>query len=315
MNRKTLSVVIANYNHSAYLTESLNAAVSQSFQPKEIIVIDDCSTDESVLLIESFAKKYNLIKLLRNEKNMGTIFSANRGLMEVSSDYVFFMSADDFILPSFFEKSMAVLERYPQAGLCCSDPAQFFQKDGIILENRLRWSDGSCYFNPEEFTQVIQGWYISGHTTLVNTSILKDLGGFKSELKWHCDWFIWHVIAARFGVCYVPEPLAIYRVSQESYSSAGRRRESEQLEILENILGLLKSPAYRDVLPFFIQCGLMSHFGSTIVKAVMNNPKYWDAETILLIQNQLWKWNEESNQHQITRQKSFEQSTKHLVDK
>ena len=293
MSYATFAVVIANYNHSHYLSKTLDTALNQSFSPKEIIVVDDCSTDASVHLIESYAAKFNNIKIFRNKKNMGVIYSANFGLSQVTADYVVFMSADDFVLPGFFEKSMKILERYPQAGLCCSDPAQHFESNNELSENRLFWSNESCYFDAEKLADVIKGWYIAGHTTFAKTLIIKELGGLLPELKWHCDWFLWHIIAARYGICYIPEPLSVIRVHQESYSASGRKNESEQLKVLDAILDLLKSPRYRDVLPFFIRGSLMSHFGSSIVKAVMNNPKYYDAETLLLIQNPLKKWSEE----------------------
>jgi hypothetical protein len=78
--QKTLSVVISNYNHARYLPVALQAVLSQSCRPMEVIVIDDCSTDNSVEVIEEFVRRDPIIRLYRNEQNQGVIFSTNRGL-------------------------------------------------------------------------------------------------------------------------------------------------------------------------------------------------------------------------------------------
>lgn len=74
-----LSVVVPNYNHAQYLPEALNAILNQSCRPMEVIVIDDCSTDNSVEVIEAFIRMDPIIRLYRNERNRGVNFSMNRG--------------------------------------------------------------------------------------------------------------------------------------------------------------------------------------------------------------------------------------------
>ena len=120
MKKGTLSVVISNYNHAHYLPESLQAILSQSYRPLEVIVIDDASTDNSVDVIESFARKDPIVHLYRNEQNRGVFFSANRGLNLAAGEYIYWAAADDRVCPGFFEKSMDILAQYPQAGLCSS---------------------------------------------------------------------------------------------------------------------------------------------------------------------------------------------------
>ena len=62
-----LSVIVPNYNHAQYLPEAVNAILNQSCRPMEVIVIDDCSTDNSVEVIEAFIRQDPIIRLYRNE--------------------------------------------------------------------------------------------------------------------------------------------------------------------------------------------------------------------------------------------------------
>ena len=120
MNNSSLSVILSNYNHSLFLEKSVNNILAQSFQPNEIIVIDDGSTDNSVEIIKKIKKTNPKVKLLRNKINQGIFYSINRALHS-SGDYVYFASADDMIYPRFFERSIFfLLRRFPHAGLCSS---------------------------------------------------------------------------------------------------------------------------------------------------------------------------------------------------
>jgi glycosyltransferase involved in cell wall biosynthesis len=112
---------MCNYNYGRYIGDAFEAILSQSYSPAEIIVLDDGSTDNSVAVIEEYAKKYVSIRFLKNEKNMGLNYSINRCLEASSGEYIYWAGSDDKVLPGFFEKSTNLLAQYPQAGLCCTE--------------------------------------------------------------------------------------------------------------------------------------------------------------------------------------------------
>lgn len=268
----SLSVVMANYNHAEYIGEALDAILSQSLRPCEMIVVDDASTDNSVDVIEHFARQDRAVHLLLNERNMGVVSTANRGLEYASGEYVYFASADDKVLPGFFEKSLGLLVEYPQAGLCCSNPAFFKDTaDNVITVKRLNTSDGPTYFSQDESVGLIRTKRLSlwGHTSIIRRDALLEAGTLKAELRWHCDWFALYVIAFRYGVCYIPESLAALRIHPNSYSNSGMARWLEQKKVLEHILDLLKSPAFEDVLPSFRHSGVLSAFGFKMLRTIL----------------------------------------------
>ena len=121
MATQTLSVIIANYNHGHYLPISLEAILGQSLMADEIIIVDDASTDNSVKVIEDFARQNPEIRLVRNEQNMGSMPSFLKGLNLSTGDYFLSASADDWVLPGLFEKSMKLLSGVSSSGLVLWD--------------------------------------------------------------------------------------------------------------------------------------------------------------------------------------------------
>ena len=118
--QKLLSVVVPNYNHAHYLSQSLDSIFSQTLLPAEILIIDDCSTDDSVSIIKEYQSTHKNIRLICNHSQQGVIFGLNLGLKEAISKYVMFLSADDWLLPDFISNSIGLLNQYPKAGFCSS---------------------------------------------------------------------------------------------------------------------------------------------------------------------------------------------------
>ena len=91
-----ISVVIPNYNNSKYLSQCIDSVLNQTFQPSEIIIVDDCSTDSSVELIKKYAKKFSIIKGIYLEKNGGVSNARNVGIENATQEYITFLDSDDF---------------------------------------------------------------------------------------------------------------------------------------------------------------------------------------------------------------------------
>jgi glycosyltransferase involved in cell wall biosynthesis len=221
-NCPTLSVLMPNYNHSQFLPESLGAILSQSYRPSEIFIIDDASTDNSVEVIEEIARREPIVRLVRNERNMGVEWNVNRLLQMAEGEYIYSPSADDIILPGFFEKSMALLAQHPQAGLC-SSVARLISENGEdrgirampVISNKPR------FFAPQEVRHVLRkyGRWIDSGSVIYRRQALEDIGGYEIELGSFSDTFANLVIALQFGACFVPEPLSCWRRMAMGYAN------------------------------------------------------------------------------------------------
>lgn len=94
---KKVSVIIPVYNTEKYLSKCLNSVINQSLKEIEIIVINDCSTDNSLKIIEEFVKKDNRIVLINNENNKGVSTSRNIGIKFATGEYISMIDSDDWI--------------------------------------------------------------------------------------------------------------------------------------------------------------------------------------------------------------------------
>jgi len=289
MSLPTLSVTLPNYNHASYVAEALEAILAQSVRPLEVAVIDDASMDNSVEIIQEFVRQDPIVTLVKNEHNKGGVVNVNRHLARALGEYHYTAASDDKVLPGFFEKSLELLAKYPQAGLCCSDYVTFDTEKGIVAENALRLCDHPCYISPAQLVEIMKDRpiHIAGATAIVKKNAIIEAGTYLTELKWHCDWFVFLVIAFRYGICYIPEKLAAIRVVPCSLSSSGTKKHDSQRQVLSTMLNLLKSPRYRDVFPLFKQSGALSIFRLKMLSAILSSRSQWDHLSPILVRRTL----------------------------
>lgn len=98
-----ISIIVPVYNAREHLSTCLDSLVSQTLKDIEIIIIDDCSTDNSYSLIKEYANKYPNIRAYHNERNLGQGATRNIGLKLSRGEYIGFVDSDDYINPQMFE--------------------------------------------------------------------------------------------------------------------------------------------------------------------------------------------------------------------
>lgn len=205
----SVSVVMPNFNHGKYIRTALEAMVTQSVPPLEIIVVDDASTDDSWAIIQELATRHACIQPVRNKSNQGVVSAMNLGLRLAQGDYVHFGAADDQIYPGLYEKSLTLLRDHPLASFSCTIGDWHEVTTGFNWHMGVGMAEHPSYLAPRQLVGLEQAWrlFIPSHTALVRRGAALEVGGFIPELKWHCDWFLLYTSAFRHGMCHVPEPL------------------------------------------------------------------------------------------------------------
>lgn len=110
MYKPLVSIIIPLYNSEKYIEETINAALQQTWSNKEIIIIDDGSTDNSLAIIRQFESQY--VKVY-TQNNRGASAARNRGLQEAKGKYIQFLDADDLLSSNKIEAQLELLEAYP----------------------------------------------------------------------------------------------------------------------------------------------------------------------------------------------------------
>lgn len=101
-----VSVIMPNYNGAKFIRSAVESVIYQTFPYWELIIVDDCSTDESICIIEGFLKLDNRITLIKNDINSGVAFSRNRGIKSAKGKFISFLDSDDLWLPNKLEKQL-----------------------------------------------------------------------------------------------------------------------------------------------------------------------------------------------------------------
>jgi len=106
-----VTVIIPVYNSSKYLNRMFESVLNQTFKDFEVICINDKSTDNSLEIIEEFAKNDNRIKVINNEKNLGAALTRNVGINIAQGEFIYFLDADDYIDEKYLEGMVNIIER------------------------------------------------------------------------------------------------------------------------------------------------------------------------------------------------------------
>jgi len=111
------SIIIPVYNSDKYLVQCIQSVLNQKLNNLEIILIEDCSTDNSTKICNSFAKKYNNIKLLINNQRQGVSSSRNYGIKKAIGEYIIFLDSDDYLLTNSLYNLKKLIDEKRRADL------------------------------------------------------------------------------------------------------------------------------------------------------------------------------------------------------
>lgn len=252
-SRPTLSVVMPNYNHERHLARAIEGFLQQSRPPDEFLILDDASTDDSVKIIESYARRHSIIRLLRNERNEGVIRAHQRLFALAQGDYLHSAAADDLRSPRMCEALMTLVEQYPHAGLAFGAAEIMDEADHVVAVLRSRCWKAPLYASPERYLREYLELELATQSITTSAIYRRDAffeaGGYHDELTSWADTFAMYAVALKYGACYTPEILSQWRMATGSYSGAGRADPRRQLEMVGRAARLMRSAPFCDRFP------------------------------------------------------------------
>jgi glycosyltransferase involved in cell wall biosynthesis len=244
-----VSIILPNRNHATYLPTALDAVLRQSWRDIEVIVIDDASSDDSAKIVDRYVRQDPRVVFVPLSEHRGIALGIEAGLHRASGTFLHIAAADDYLAPTFVEKSLLMLMQEPTAGLCFSDPAEFTTDIAQATCFPLRLSNTATYFDPETLISLLNASYfnISTNTIVYRRAAFVDAGGYIPDLARQADVFAATIVALRHGACYVPEQLAFLRIRPGSYSAVDSNTAGAQRDLLYRTLRLYQQPEYADV--------------------------------------------------------------------
>lgn len=217
----TISVVIPLYNKAAHIAEAIESVLNQTVSPREIIVVDDGSTDEGSSIVKRFSGKGIRLIVKNNE---GVSSARNRGLQEAVGKYVAFLDADDFWLPIHLEKLSDLVGRWPHASIVST--SHYIQRDGQLFLARSSLPSGWTGEVDDFFKTFANGLsLVNSSTACVNRQMLIERGGFPVGVTRGEDVVAWARLALGNVAAHAAIPTAVYNQQAENRSANLREQE------------------------------------------------------------------------------------------
>jgi glycosyltransferase involved in cell wall biosynthesis len=242
-----VSVIIPNYNHAGYLNQRIESVLAQTFQDFELIILDDCSTDNSQEIIEQYRHHPKLQSIVYNTANSGSTFRQwAKGIELCRGAYVWIAESDDWCEPAFLE---TVLNGMMKADPCVIGYCQSYC---IEKENVIRWQSAHSRLN-----EVIDGQDFITQKMLTSTAVFNaSMAVWKREVyslvtneytnyRYCGDWLFW-IELSRHGSVYISGKLLNYfRKHDQDVTSKATLRGGQIIEII-NMFNLIYKRGWID---------------------------------------------------------------------
>jgi glycosyltransferase involved in cell wall biosynthesis len=220
INQSTpISVVVPCYNAERWIIPALESVLSQDWPIRDVIVVDDGSSDSSAALVRS---RFPDIKLVQ-QSNQGVAVARNQGIARAEGEWVAFIDADDFWLPGKLEAQWSALAAQPGARLIytawhvwkSADPypsQRLLNELHAESQRSERWNGPSGWIYPN----LLLDSYVWTSTVLAHRSLFEEIGMFDPALRIGEDYDLWLRASRVTPILRVAKPLALYRVHAAS---------------------------------------------------------------------------------------------------
>ncbi len=167
-----VSVLMTAYNREKYIAEAIESVLASTFQDFELIIVDDCSSDDTARIAKLYEAKDPRVKVLVNEKNLGDYPNRNMAASYATGKYLKYLDSDDVMYPHCLQVMVSAMEKFPEAGfgLSCKGDSQYpYPKLLFPREAYLENFNGLGHFDR------------APGSSIINKKIFIEHGGFSGE--------------------------------------------------------------------------------------------------------------------------------------
>ncbi|MDD2725315.1 MAG: glycosyltransferase family 2 protein [Methylovulum sp.] len=217
-----VSIVLASYNGGRFLQEQLDSLVRQTYQNIEIIAVDDCSTDNTVNLLDQYAAKYSHFLVVKNGQNMGHVKTFEKGFALAKGDYIAPCDQDDIWLPTKIE---VLIKHIGDHAIAYCD-SEFIDGAGQALGKKMSDTKNLTDFDsPLMYIEV--GISALGHAILMTKQLA--LAAMPFPYKFSHDNWLGFVASFNGSVKFVDEVLVQYRRHDSNLTNALHKKDRKKM--------------------------------------------------------------------------------------
>jgi teichuronic acid biosynthesis glycosyltransferase TuaG len=206
-----VSIITPCFNSEKYISQAIQSVISQTHLNWELILVDDCSSDETFFIISNFASKEERIKVSKLDKNSGAGVARNFAIRQATGNYIAFLDADDLWKPEKLEKQLRFMQTqnisFTFAFYETIDEAGNLKNETITTPSKITYK---------------QLYYCNWIGNLTGIYSVDFFGKIPiSSIKKRQDWMMWLHIVKQIQVAIpIPESVAYYRVREDSISAS-----------------------------------------------------------------------------------------------
>lgn len=211
------SVVLPVFNKAPYLRECIDSIRSQGFREFELIAVDDCSTDDSMAILQGIDDAR--VRILRAERNLGPAGAMQLGVDAAIGEYIIRVDADDICLPGRFERQVAFMDDNAEVGLSGGSIRLLHRPESVRSRPLIH---DACK------VELLFGVAVFQTTSIYRRYALSRSGiRFEADLpRWGEDWLVQLRVADAMRLANLPQPLTLYRIGPQN-SKSGRDRMTD----------------------------------------------------------------------------------------
>jgi glycosyltransferase involved in cell wall biosynthesis len=221
-----VSIALCTYNGEKHLEKQLDSLLTQTYSNLEVVIVDDCSTDNTYSIASSYAEKDSRIKCFKNAANLGFNKNFERAISLTTGEYIAISDQDDIWLPHKIESLLSNIE---SKWLIFSN-SSFINDDNETLEGKMLYG-----FNPTEhnYKCMLLANFVTGHTVLFKKDFINYFLPFPQNGFY--DWWIGLIALYHEEIVFFDEILTKHRLHNHSVMQERLRSGGEELEEVRTI--------------------------------------------------------------------------------
>ncbi len=209
----SVDVIVPCYNYAHFLRSCVNSILSQEGVDVRVLIIDDCSPDNTPQVSQELASLDPRVEYRRHPQNIGHIATYNEGIDWVSADYMLLLSADDMITPGSLERAARLLDRHPEVGFVHGKTIRTLNPEqrGFVDTGDDGWT---IVPGLDRISQICETGedVVETPSAVVRTPLQKRLGGYRKELTHSGDMEMWLRFATHGAIGYIHSHQALHRM-------------------------------------------------------------------------------------------------------